>query len=94
MIIVFFIIVCTSSTLFVNGIHDIDNAGTGGSCAEAACGQMGQRTFRDCLLNASLFAASILPLSTSYVICEALDLNRASTTNLARQKFSMPYTPR
>src|SRR6516225_4983858 len=33
---------------------------------------MGQRAFRAGLLNASLFAASILPLSTSYVICEAL----------------------
>src|SRR6266478_6697672 len=72
MIIVFFIIVCTSSTLFVNGIHDIDNAGTAALALKPLAGKWASALFAIGLLNASLFAASILPLSTSYVICEAL----------------------
>jgi len=72
MIIVFFIIVCTSSTLFANGIHDIDNAGTAALALKPLAGRWASALFALGLLNASLFAASILPLSTSYVICEAL----------------------
>ncbi len=72
MIIVFFIIVCTSSTLFANGIHDIDNAGTAALALKPLAGKWASALFAIGLLNASLFAASILPLSTSYVICEAL----------------------
>jgi Mn2+/Fe2+ NRAMP family transporter len=72
MVIVFFIIVCTSSTLYVKGIHDIDNAGTAAIALEPLAGKWASLLFAVGLLNASLFAASILPLSTSYVICEAL----------------------
>jgi len=72
MVIVFFIIVCTSSTLYVKGIHNIDNAGTAAIALEPLAGKWASVLFALGLLNASLFAASILPLSTSYVICEAL----------------------
>jgi Mn2+/Fe2+ NRAMP family transporter len=72
MVIVFFIIVCTASTLHVNGITDIDNAGTAAQALKPLAGKWASALFALGLLNASLFAASILPLSTSYVICEAL----------------------
>jgi Mn2+/Fe2+ NRAMP family transporter len=72
MVIVFFIIVCTSSTLFASGIHDIDTAGTAAQALKPVAGKWAGALFALGLLNASLFAASILPLSTSYVICEAL----------------------
>src|SRR6266576_3066252 len=72
MIIVFFIIVCTSSTLFANGIHNIDNAGTAALALKPLAGRWASGLFAIGLLNASIFAASILPLSTAYVICEAL----------------------
>jgi Mn2+/Fe2+ NRAMP family transporter len=72
MVIVFFIIVCTSSTLFAHGIHDIDSAGTAALALKPLAGPWASALFALGLLNASLFAASILPLSTSYVICEAL----------------------
>src|SRR6266404_2533963 len=72
MVIVFFIIVCTASTLYVHGIHDIDNAGTAALALKPLAGKWASALFAIGLLNASLFAASILPLSTSYVICEAL----------------------
>lgn len=72
MVIVFFIIVCTSATLHANGILDIDNAGTAAQALKPLAGKWASALFALGLLNASLFAASILPLSTSYVICEAL----------------------
>jgi len=72
MIIVFFIIVCTAATLHVNGIHFVDNAGTAALALKPLAGRWASGLFAIGLLNASIFAASILPLSTSYVICEAL----------------------
>ena len=72
MVIVFFIIVCTAATLHVNGIHHVDNAGTAALALKPLAGRWASGLFAIGLLNASIFAASILPLSTSYVICEAL----------------------
>lgn len=72
MVIVFFIIVCTSYTLFTSGIHEIDNAGTAALALKPLAGKWATALFALGLLNASLFAASILPLSTSYVVCEAM----------------------
>jgi len=67
-----FIIVCTASTLHVKGILDVDNAGTRRLLCVRSPGNFASLLFAVGLLNASLFAASILPLSTSYVVCEAL----------------------
>jgi NRAMP (natural resistance-associated macrophage protein)-like metal ion transporter len=72
MVIVFFIIVCTAATLHVNGIHYVDNAGTAALALKPLAGVWASALFAIGLLNASIFAASILPLSTAYVICEAL----------------------
>ena len=72
MVIVFFIIVCTSATLYANGIHDVDTAGTAALALRPLAGKWASALFALGLLNASLFAASILPLSTSYVVCEAM----------------------
>jgi len=72
MLIVFFIIVCCASTLYVSGIHDVDTAGTAAIALKPLAGKWASALFAIGLLNASLFAASILPLSTSYVVCEAM----------------------
>src|SRR5215467_12093003 len=72
MVIVFFIVVCTAATLHVNGIHFVDSAGTAALALKPLAGRWASALFAIGLLNASIFAASILPLSTSYVICEAL----------------------
>src|SRR5499425_2905512 len=72
MVIVFFIIVCTASTLHVQKIYDVDNAGTAAIALRPLAGRWATALFALGLLNASLFAASILPLSTSYVVCEAM----------------------
>ena len=72
MVIVFFIIVCTGATLFVSGHHVINDAGDAAQALVPLAGKWAGMLFAFGLLNASLFAASILPLSTAHVICEGM----------------------
>jgi Mn2+/Fe2+ NRAMP family transporter len=72
MIIVFFIIVCTAATLHVAGLRNIAEARDAAKALIPLAGKWAGYTFAFGLLNASLFAASILPLSTAHVICEGL----------------------
>jgi Mn2+/Fe2+ NRAMP family transporter len=72
MVIVFFIIVCCAATLNVHGLTHIDSAKEAARALEPLAGRWAGWLFAFGLLNASLFAASILPLSTAHVICEGL----------------------
>src|ERR1700758_4368909 len=72
MVIVFFIIVCTAATLYVSGHRDITDAAQAAQALIPLAGRGAGILFAFGLLNASLFAASILPLSTAHVICEGL----------------------
>ena len=70
-VVAFFIIVACAAAIHKTGPRDIGNA------AEAAkalrpFGEYAYLLFSAGLLNASLFAASILPLSTAYSVCEGL----------------------
>src|ERR1700720_1328611 len=73
-IVAWFIIVACAATLYANGVHDIS---TGADAAEALrplAGEYAYLLFAPGLFNASLFAASILPISTAYAVCEGLGL--------------------
>jgi NRAMP (natural resistance-associated macrophage protein)-like metal ion transporter len=72
MVIVFFIIVCCAATLHKNGMTDITDAAQAAAALAPLAGKWASYLFAFGLLNASLFAASILPLSTAHVICEGL----------------------
>jgi NRAMP (natural resistance-associated macrophage protein)-like metal ion transporter len=72
MVIVFFIIVCTAATLYASGHRNITDAGQAAQALIPLAGKWAGLLFAFGLLNASLFAASILPLSTAHVICEGL----------------------
>ncbi len=72
MVIVFFIIICTASTLNRNGLTNITDAAEAAKALIPLAGKWAGLTFAFGLLNASLFAATILPLSTAHVICEGL----------------------
>src|SRR5450631_3813542 len=72
MVIVFFIIVCTAATLYATGQRDITEAKDAARALIPLAGKWAGYLFAFGLLNASLFAASILPLSTAHVICEGL----------------------
>jgi NRAMP (natural resistance-associated macrophage protein)-like metal ion transporter len=72
MVIVFFIIVATAATLYVSGQRNITDAVDAAKALIPLAGKWAGFTFAFGLLNASLFAATILPLSTAHVICEGL----------------------
>jgi NRAMP (natural resistance-associated macrophage protein)-like metal ion transporter len=72
MAIVFFIIVCCASTLNARGLTSISNAADAAQALVPLAGKWAGLLFAFGLLNASLFAASILPLSTAHVICEGM----------------------
>jgi Mn2+/Fe2+ NRAMP family transporter len=72
MVIVFFIIVCCAATLNAHGMTTISSAKQAAIALAPLAGKWAGGLFAFGLLNASLFAASILPLSTAHVICEGL----------------------
>src|SRR6202795_3007338 len=72
MVIVFFIIICTAATLHATGLRNITDAGEAAKSLIPLAGQWAAFTFAFGLLNASMFAATILPLSTAHVICEGM----------------------
>jgi Mn2+/Fe2+ NRAMP family transporter len=70
-IVAFFIIVVCAATLFKAGIR-IETAKDAALALAPLAGKYCSALFAFGLLNASLFAASILPLSTAYVVCEGM----------------------
>jgi Mn2+/Fe2+ NRAMP family transporter len=69
-VVAFFIIMLCAVTLYQNGIK-IETAKDAALALQPLAGTYCSWLFAFGLLNASLFAASILPLSTAYTICEA-----------------------
>jgi NRAMP (natural resistance-associated macrophage protein)-like metal ion transporter len=67
-----FIIIATGATLFTHGIHDISSAAEAARALNPFAGQYAEALFGIGLLGASLLAAAILPIATSYVVSESL----------------------
>ncbi len=67
-----FIVIACAATLFMSGHREIVNAADAAQSLKPLGHEFASMLFSFGLLNASLFAASILPLSTSYTACEAL----------------------
>jgi Mn2+/Fe2+ NRAMP family transporter len=71
--IAFTIVIATASTLFPKGIHIID-AGQAALALEPLVGKAAETIFGFGFLNASLFGAAIVPVTTAYVITSAFGL--------------------
>src|ERR1700720_475174 len=71
-IVAWFIIVACAATLYVDGYHNISDAKDAAQALHPLAGDYAYILFAMGLFNASLFAASILPLSTAYAVCEGL----------------------
>ena len=71
-IVAWFIIIACAATLYVHGFRDIKVAADAAAALKPLAGQYAYILFAVGLFNASLFAASILPLSTAYTVCEGL----------------------
>jgi len=70
-VVAFFIILVCAETLFKNGVR-IETAKDAALSLYPLAGKYCSYLFAFGLVNASLFSASILPLSTTYLICEGL----------------------
>src|SRR5205814_5926845 len=68
-VVAFFIVVACASTLFVNHVN-IETAKDAALALAPLGGKYCAILFAVGLLNASIFSACILPLSTSYYVCE------------------------
>ena len=72
-VVAWFIIVACAATLYANGHHDIGTSGADAAQAlRPLAGEYAYLLFAAGLFNASIFAASILPISTAYAVCEGL----------------------
>ncbi len=72
-VVAWFIIVACAATLYATGRHDIGRDGADAALAlRPLVGEYAYLLFAGGLFNASIFAASILPISTAYAVCEGL----------------------
>src|SRR3954447_13283070 len=71
-VVAWFIIVACAATLYASGRHNIDSAADAAQALRPLVGDYAYLLFAAGLFNASLFAASILPISTAYAVCEGI----------------------
>jgi len=71
-LVAWFIVVACAATLYVHGMGAITVAADAAEAMRPLAGDYAFLLFSFGLFNASLFAASILPLSTAYTVCEGL----------------------
>ncbi|HEX3436558.1 MAG TPA: divalent metal cation transporter [Pseudacidobacterium sp.] len=71
-VVAWFIIVACAATLWVHGMARIQLPADAAEAMKPLAGQYAFLLFAFGLFNASFFAASVLPLSTAYTVCEGL----------------------
>ncbi|MFP5235557.1 MAG: NRAMP family divalent metal transporter [Acidobacteriota bacterium] len=71
-LVAWFIIVACAATLYVHGMQDLAVPADAAEAMRPLAGDYAFLLFAFGLFNASIFAASILPLSTAYTVCEGL----------------------
>lgn len=82
-VIAYFIIVACAATIYVHNLHlpaahqiVVNDVGDVAVALQPLAGRFASVLFAIGLLNAALFTASILPLSTAYYVCEAFGFER------------------
>jgi NRAMP (natural resistance-associated macrophage protein)-like metal ion transporter len=86
-IVAWFIVVACAATLFTHGIRNINDASDAAGAMKPLAGDYAFILFAAGLFNASLFAASILPLSTAYTVCEGLGFESGLDKSFKEAKF-------
>jgi NRAMP (natural resistance-associated macrophage protein)-like metal ion transporter len=71
-VVAWFIVVSCAATLYAHGFHVINRPEDAAQALKPLAERFAYILFATGLFNASLFAASILPLSTAYTVCEGL----------------------
>jgi NRAMP (natural resistance-associated macrophage protein)-like metal ion transporter len=86
-IVAWFIIVACAATLYTHGVRNISEAADAAQAMKPLAGDYAFILFAAGLFNASLFAASILPLSTAYTVCEGLGVESGLDKSFREAKF-------
>src|SRR5579863_9059455 len=86
-LVAWFIVVACAATLYVHGMGAIQVASDAAEAMRPLAGDYAFILFAFGLFNASLFAASILPLSTSYTVCEGLGLESGVDKSFSEAPF-------
>ena len=82
-----FIIVACAATLYVHGLGAIRDASDAAVAMKPLAGEYAFLLFAFGLFNASFFAASVLPLSTAYVVCEGLGVESGVDKRFSEAPF-------
>src|SRR5258708_3512305 len=91
-VVAFFIVLACGATIFKSGGH-IESAKDAAVALRPLAGQWASALFAFGLFNASLFAASILPLSPTYSVCEAFGWESGiDKLREGARQFYFPYT--
>jgi NRAMP (natural resistance-associated macrophage protein)-like metal ion transporter len=86
-VVAWFIIVACAATLYTHGMRNIGDPSDAAQAMKPLAGDYAFILFAAGLLNASLFAASILPLSTAYTVCEGLGFESGLDKGFREAKF-------
>ncbi len=90
-IVVFFIVIACAATIYPTA--SIETAAQAAAALKPLAGPYASTLFAIGLINAALFAASILPLSTTYSICEGIGWERGVTRSFHEApQFYLLYT--
>jgi NRAMP (natural resistance-associated macrophage protein)-like metal ion transporter len=92
-VIAFFIVVACAATIYVHNLHvppanqiAVNDVSDVAVALKPLAGRFAELLFAIGLLNAALFTASILPLSTAYYVCEAFGFERGVDRRLGEAK--------
>jgi NRAMP (natural resistance-associated macrophage protein)-like metal ion transporter len=86
-IVAWFIVVACAATLYTHGLRNIADPSDAAQAMKPLAGDYAFILFAAGLFNASLFAASILPLSTAYTVCEGLGFESGLDKTFREAKF-------
>ncbi len=86
-VVAWFIIVVCAATLYTHGLRNIAEPSDAAQAMKPLAGDYAFILFAAGLFNASLFAASILPLSTAYTVCEGLGFESGLDKGFREAKF-------
>jgi NRAMP (natural resistance-associated macrophage protein)-like metal ion transporter len=86
-VVAWFIIVACAGTLYAHGVRNISSAADAAAAMKPFAERYAPILFAAGLFNASFFAASILPLSTTYAVCEGLGFESGVNRSFRQAPF-------
>ena len=86
-VVAWFIVVACAATLYTHGMRNIGDPSDAAQAMKPLAGDYAFILFAAGLFNASIFAASILPLSTAYTVCEGLGFESGLDKTFREAKF-------